>query len=111
MVDKPIMHGLWRDDKDTPEGKYLVKRRDGSVVEWPHFALGARDPCASAALRAYAAEAMKIGLDIDYAIAVYRLAGEFDVYRLANGNGDPDRGRHRKDDPQTVAEMRQGKSV
>jgi hypothetical protein len=110
-TEKPIVHGLWRDCKETPEGKYLVKRRDGSVPEWPSFTLGAKDPCSPAALRAYAAEAMKVGLDIDYAKAVYRLADEFDRYREEHGNGDPDRGRHRKDDPQTVAEMKLGKSV
>jgi len=41
MDEKPLIHGLWRDDPATPEGKYLVKRRDGTVVEWPSFTLGA----------------------------------------------------------------------
>ena len=110
-MEKPLMRGLWRDNPATPEGKYLVKRRDGSVVEWPNFTLGARDPCAPAALRAYAAAAIVNGLDKEYAKAVNRLADEFERYRIEHGEGDPDRGRHRQDDPATVAEMRQGKSA
>jgi hypothetical protein len=35
MQEKLQLTGLFRDDAATPEGKYLVKRRDGSVVEWP----------------------------------------------------------------------------
>jgi hypothetical protein len=111
MVEKPLMHGLWRDDPTTPEGKYLVKRRDGSVVEWPNFTLGAKDPCAPIALRAYAVMAERLGLTQGYADSVRRLADEFDAYRLEHGDGDPDRGRHRLDDPQTIAEMKTGKSV
>jgi hypothetical protein len=110
-MEKPIMHGLWRDDPETKEGKYLVKRRDGTIPEWPHFTLGARDPCAPAALRAYADKAIECGMNEGYASAVRRLADEFELYRRANGTGDPDRGRHRKDDPTTVADMLFGKSV
>jgi hypothetical protein len=110
-MDKPILHGLWRDQKDTPEGKYLVKRRDGTIPEWPSFILGARDPAAPAALRAYAAAALREGMNKGYASAVARLADEFDVYRAAQGTGDPEAGRHRVDDPETIAEMRKGKSV
>jgi len=108
---KPLANGLWRDNPVTPEGKYLVKRRDGTVPEWPNFTLGAKDPCAPAALRAYAEEAARLGLDIAYAMAVERLADEWDVYRAKHGEGDPDKGRHRQDDPATVAEMKLGKSV
>jgi hypothetical protein len=39
---KPLT-GLWRRNPETPEGKYLVKRRDGSVVEWPNLVMGARE--------------------------------------------------------------------
>jgi hypothetical protein len=46
-----------------------------------------------------------------YVNSVYRLADEFEAYRKAHGDGDPERGRHRKDDPATIAEMRKGKSV
>jgi hypothetical protein len=108
---KPILQGLWRDDPATPEGKFLLKRRDGSIPEWPYFALGARDPAAPAALRAYASAALQCGMAAGYATAVYRLADEFDTYRRAHGNGDPDRGRHRRDDPATITEMRKGRST
>lgn len=108
---KKIMHGLWRDDPRTPEGKYLVVRRDGTVPQWPHFVLGARDPCVPAALRAYAAQALGRGMSPGYAEAVCRLAEEFEDYRKRHGVGDPDRGRHRIDDPATVEKMRLGKAV
>jgi len=108
---KPLANGLWRDNPATPEGKYLVKRRDGTVPEWPNFILGAKDPCAPAALREYAYRARHLGLDPAYADAVDKLADEFEVYRAEHGEGDPDRGRHRQDDPATVAEMKLGKSV
>jgi hypothetical protein len=111
MSEKPVMHGLWRDNPATPEGKYLVKRRDGTVVEWPNFTIGARDPAAPAALRAYADAAEALGMTVGYANSVRRLADEFELYRAAHGDGDPDRGRHREDDPRTVNEMRQGRSV
>ena len=111
MAYKPVMHGLWRDNPETPEGKYLVKRRDGTVVEWPNFTIGARDPCAPAALRAYAAAAILNGMTHGYADAVRRLADEFERYRSVKGDGDPDRGPYRKDDPATVAEMRRGRST
>ncbi len=111
MNDKPLMHGLWRDDPKTPEGKYLVMRRDGTVVEWPNFTVGAKDPAAPAALRAYAAKAYELGMSSGYCVAVKRLADEFERYREQHGAGDPDRGRHRKDDFETVQKMRLGRSV
>lgn len=57
---KKPMKGLYRDNPKTPEGKYLVKRRDGTVPEWPSFVLGAKDPMAPAALLAYAREVRKL---------------------------------------------------
>jgi hypothetical protein len=110
-AEKPLAGGLWRDNPATPEGKYLVMRRDGTIPEWPHFTLGAKDPCASAALRAYSDQAYALGLDPDYAAAVKKLADEWDEYRATHGTGDPDRGRHREDDLATVTMMRQGQSV
>lgn len=107
---KPIS-GLWRNDPKTPEGKYLVKRRDGSVVEWPNFVLGAKDPAAPAALRAYADEAARLGMAPIYVADVRALAEDFERYRSSVGTGDPDRGRHRSDDSATVAEMRRGGSA
>jgi hypothetical protein len=111
MENKPLAGGLWRDNPATPEGKYLVKRRDGTIPEWPHFTLGAKDPCAPAALRAYAREADRLGLDPTYAMSVLNLATEWEEYRASFGQGDPDRGRYRQDDPAIIEEMKQGKSV
>lgn len=111
-MEKPKLDKLFRDDPATPEGKYLVKRRDGTVVEWPNFVLGARDPHAPAALRAYA---YSISADPDchpdYPARLLALAAEFEAYRKLHGAGDPTRGRHRVDDPATIAEMRSAKSA
>lgn len=109
MDEKPLS-GLWRNDTQTPEGKYLVKRRDGSVVEWPNFVIGAKDPAAPAALRAYAKEAERLGFYEGYVADIYALAEQFEQYRIVHGSGDPDRGRHRQDDPGTISEMRGGAS-
>lgn len=103
--------GLWRNNPATPEGKYLVKRRDGTIPEWPNFVIGAKDPCAPAALRAYAREAHRLGLNPDYVFDVNTLADAFERYRFKHGNGDPDRGQHRVDDPATIQEMRGGHSA
>jgi len=101
------MSGLWRNSAENREGKYLVKRRDGTVPEWPWFVFGAKDPAAPAGLRAYAAKAEELGMDSAYVADVRRLAGEFEAYRNAYGWGDPDAPKHRPDDPATVAEMAQ----
>jgi hypothetical protein len=107
MPEEKPLTGLWRRNPATPEGKYLVKRRDGSVVEWPSFVLGAKDPAAPAALEAYAAEAERLGMNPRYVMDLRALAFEFRAYKIHFGSGDPDRGRHRKDDPETIEEMRQ----
>jgi hypothetical protein len=111
-VEKAKLTGLFRDQPETPEGKYLVKRRDGTVVEWPTFVLGARDPHAAVALRAYAASC-RTDPDIDprFVDRLHQFANEWDEYRLSHGEGDPGMGRHRKDDPATVEEMRKGCSA
>jgi hypothetical protein len=111
MTDKKPLTGLWRRQAETPEGKYLVKRRDGTVVEWPHFVLGARDPAAPAALRAYAAAGEATGFNRQMCDDIRALADEFEQYRQVHGAGDPDRGRHRTDDPATIEEMRRGRSA
>jgi hypothetical protein len=110
MSEKPQLHGLWRDNPETPEGKYLVLRRDGTVVEWPHFVMGARDPFVPAALRAYATAAWIGGADAGFARAVIHLADEFEQYRKVRGEGDPDKGKHRPDDPETIKLMKKGMS-
>lgn len=107
---KPVT-GLWRKNPETPEGKYLVKRRDGTIPEWPSFVLGAKDPAAPIALRAYADECRRRGMNDQYCSDVMWLALEFEKYRAGHGDGDQDRGRHRKDDPATIAQMRKEKSA
>lgn len=118
---KKLLTELFRDNPETPEGKYLAKRRDGTVPEWPSFVLGAADPLAESALKAYAAaadvilysnptKASELGLSKEFANRIYRLAEEFREWRQAHTQGDPGMGQHRKDDPETVAEMRKGKS-
>jgi hypothetical protein len=109
--EKPKITSLFRDNPETPEGKYLVKRRDGTVVEWPSFVLGARDPHAEVALRAYAESiASDPDCDIRFSERLIALADEFSEYRKLHGNGDPTRGKHRNDDPSTIEEMRSGKN-
>lgn len=107
------MARLWRNTPETSEGKYLVKRRDGTIPQWPWFVLGGADPWAPAALRGYADEAEKGGCDPQYVADIRQMAIDWaseledGVYEL----GDPDAPRHRIDDPATVAEMRKGHSA
>jgi hypothetical protein len=103
--------GLWRYGDKAPEGKYLVTRRDGSVPEWPNMVLGAKDPAAPAALRAYANKAESLGYDPVFAGDMRRLADEFEAYCAAHGASDPDAPPHRKDDPATLEKMRLGRSA
>lgn len=105
------MAGLWRNNPETPGGKYLVKRRDGTIPEWPYFVIGGADPAASVALRAYADEAERLGMDARYVADVRELASDFEDYLAEHASGDPDAPRHRKDDPATVAEMQKAKGA
>jgi hypothetical protein len=105
------MPGLWKNQEGTREGKYLVKRRDGTVPAWPWFVLGASDPSAVAALVAYADSCERLQRDPEYVADVRALAREFDEWRAANQEGDPDAPRHRTDDPETVAQMPRGGSA
>lgn len=117
---KPLMT-LFRNNPETPEGKYLVLRRDRTVVEWPSFVLGAKDPIAAVALRAYGNEVLRIvredpkeaealGLTQEFGLDVIAEADKWIEYRHKHGKGDPGMGRHRKDDPETIALMRKGRS-
>jgi hypothetical protein len=101
---------LWRKG-GIDGGKYLVQRRDGTIPDWPAFVLGGRDPCAPAALRAYAHAAAMNGLDPEFVQDVRELADEFEEYRRNHGAGDPDGKPHRKDDPETVAKILLGNSA
>lgn len=105
------MPGLWRNQEGTREGKYLVQRRDGTVPEWPALVIGARDRAAPAALRAYADEAERLGYEAVYVEDMRALAADFEDYLNANGEGDPTAPKHRVDDPEIIAKMRQGRGA
>jgi hypothetical protein len=98
------MAGLFRNDSKTSEGKYLVKRRDGTIPNWPWFVIGAKDPAAHAALTAYADRCHELGMDYQYVMDLHRLASEFESYCMNHGAGQPDAGPDRVDDPATIAE-------
>jgi hypothetical protein len=99
------MARLFRNQDGFKGGKYLVQRRDGTVPEWPYFVIGASDPAAPVALRAYALAAQGCGMDADYVNDIMRLADEFKEWRTKNTTGDPDAPRHREDDPEIIAKM------
>lgn len=88
--------------------KFLVTRRDGTVPEWPYLVIGARDPAAPAALRAYAVAARQLGMDPDYADDIDGLADDFEHYRAEHGTGDPDAPPHRVDNAEVVARFGSG---
>ncbi len=97
---------IWAKTKEFFEGKFLVVRRDGTVPHWPHFVLGARDPAAPFALRAYANAAQGLGFDPEYVASLRELASDFEKYRGEHGDGDPEAPPHRQDSPSVVAAMR-----
>jgi len=111
MSEPKAVARLWRNDPATPEGKYLVKRRDGSVVEHPTFVLVARDPAAVAALLAYAEESQARGRPPEFVADVYALAERFRAYRDQHGDGDPTERWTGTDDHATIAEMARGGSA
>lgn len=102
--------GVMTLDPDTPEGKYLVIRRDGTIPEWPNFILGARDPAAPAALREYAKAASAEGMSEAYVADCKTLAGEFEAFAAANGMRNPSAPRkltdRLTDNPMVLAMMR-----
>ena len=103
--------GLWRNNPATPEGKYLVLRRDGTVPEWDYFVLGSRDPAAAEGLRYYAFECMRLNMAKDYVCDVGRLSDKWladsvPVIDKPVKVGDPDKGPHRKDHQLTISLMR-----
>lgn len=102
------MAGLWR---NWMRGcKYLVVRRDGTVPSWPYFVIGAMDPAAPAALRAYAEEARAQGFASDYCDSVIAEASRFAEYRYdrehsGDKKADPDKPPHRTDHTDIVDVM------
>jgi hypothetical protein len=109
---KPKLTGLCRDNPATPEGKYLVMRRDGTIPNWPHFVLAASDPHMPAALRAYA-DSIEQDPDChpDLPKRIRQFADECEQWRKENRTGDPTRGLHRKDNPLVILLMQQGHSA
>lgn len=97
---------VWAKTEEFSEGKFLVVRRDGSVPHWPHFVIGARDPAAPAALRAYADIAEKMDFEPNYVASIRELADDFEAYRAAQGDGDPEAPPHRTDNPDVIRAMR-----
>lgn len=102
-------------DGPVREGKYLVVRRDGSIPHWPHFVVAGIDPCAAAALRAYANEAKRIDLNTDFWQSIFILADQYeqlamrarsDTAVLGTKGSDPDKGPHRIDNPAVIEMMR-----
>ena len=89
------MPGLWN--------KFLMRRRDGSVPDWPWLVLGARDPSTPTAIRAMADWHAEHGTDGEYVDDLRRLANEWDRYRAIHGDGDPEAGPHREDNPDIIA--------
>lgn len=90
MSEKKPLTGLFRDDPATPEGKYLVKRRDGTVMTKPNFVLVATDPLAIAALRAYAEEGCRMMLDKPERAAVLGLTNQLlPVSSRSQTSGNP----------------------
>jgi len=83
------MGGLWRNDDKTKGGKYLVVRRDGTIPVWPWFVLGARDPAAPYALRAYASACAGHDFDTVYVADIRKLGEQFEAYGKEHGHGDP----------------------
>ena len=98
---------IWAKTPEFSEGKFLVVRRDGSIPAWPHFVMGARDPAAPFALRAYADAYVALGgSDQEFVESVLELADDFEAYRKREGNGDPEAKPHRKDCPAVIEVMR-----
>ena len=104
--------GLWRNDPETPEGKYpIVLRRDGTPLEAQYIVMTLRDPCAAAALEAYAEKLEELMLDARegeygwtrdgakaFATDMRGLAIESENIAKVKP-GDPGAPTHRKDDP------------
>lgn len=110
--EKPDLTALVRDNPKTPEGKYLVMRRDGTVPDWQWFVLGARDPMVPLTLRFYALYGWVRGyFKWSYVRSVFRFARDMNAYRKDHGTGDPHKGLHRKDNPAIIELMRKGKGA
>lgn len=108
MNEKKPPSKIWAHRDDIDGGKYLVLRRDNTVLPGPHFVLGPRDLAAPWAMKCYATECKRLGYDAEYVDSLYEHATMMEAYRREHGEGDPDRGPHRKDDPAIIKRMVEG---
>lgn len=99
------MAGLWRNNPETPEGKYpIVLRRDGTPLGSRFIVMCLKDPCVPAALRAYAGEANILRMDSDYVEDLLTLAEDAVTERTRDSRpSNPDAPKHRTDDPAVLA--------
>ena len=112
MAEKPDLNCIFRDNPKTPEGKYLVLRRDGTVPPWPWFVMGGADPMVPWALRFYCLLGFVMRhYSWGYVKSMWRFTRAMQKYRREHGTGDPGKGPHRRDDQETIAKMRQGWSA
>lgn len=70
MMDSPVVGYVHLD-------MFTIRRRDGSIPDWPFVVISAHDPHSVAALNGYADAAAKCGFDTTYVEHVRRLAAEF----------------------------------
>jgi len=95
---------LWRNNPETPEGKYpIVLRRDGSALQTRYIVMTLRDPATEAALLGYAFEAERLGYDPNYVQDIRDMAEECPGIIIDEGAGDPMQPPHRVDDPVVIA--------
>lgn len=112
---------IWaKTDGEVREDKYLVVRRDGTVPEWGHMVLALTDAGTPKALRAYADECQRFGLQPDFVASVRGLARDSEsiseeakIQAAFDGSkgSDPDAGPHRKDLPEVIDMMRHNSDV
>lgn len=105
------MPGLFINNPDTSEGKYMLVRRDGTIVTKPFFAFLASDETAPSAIRAAADKARKLKWDTEYTDDLYELADSFEQWLEDNPElvGDPTSPPHREDNPVIIEKMKLAK--
>lgn len=99
---------LWRNNPETPEGKYpIVLRRDGTPLESRYIVMVLKDPAVEAALIAYAKKAAELGYDSELVQDIRVLSDQCEREReraaASSKPADPDAAPHRKDDPVVLA--------
>lgn len=99
-------NGLIFFDPSKQGGKYLVLRRDGTVLDGPYFVLGCRDKAAPAALREYVRIWERWGsVGTQYNIDVLQIAGMMERARAKLGTDAPANRGERVDNPRVIEQM------